>query len=140
MGSVPECAPDRGGPSSRDDASRGANVSPPSGRRYISLRGRDAFRRVLGRGRRRSNGGVVVIVAEGSPGPPRVGVVAGKKRVGGAVQRNRVRRRLREACMRVSLRDGHDYVVIGSREVIEVPFGVVEEWLRRAVDAETASE
>lgn len=77
-------------------------------------------------------------MASGSPGPPRVGVVAGKKRLGGAVQRNRAKRRLREALVGVPLRDGHDYVVIASSTVLTAPFGEVAGWLRAAVDEETA--
>lgn len=80
---------------------------------------------------------MVVIVASGSPGPPRVGVVAGKKKVGGAVQRNRAKRRLREALVGIPLRDGHDYVVIASSTVLTAPFGEVERWLQGVMSEET---
>ena len=80
---------------------------------------------------------MVVIVASGSPGPPRVGVVAGKKKVGGAVQRNRAKRRLREALVGIPLRDGHDYVVIASSTVLTAPFSEVERWLQGAMSEET---
>jgi ribonuclease P protein component len=63
-------------------------------------------------------------------------VVAGAKKVGGAVQRNRAKRRLREALESVPLRSGHDYVIIASKRVLTAPFDDVEEWLRRAVDEE----
>ncbi len=57
-------------------------------------------------------------------GPPRVGFTVSKK-VGGAVERNRVRRRLREI-VRLSaaepLRVGNDYVLIGRRAALELPF------------------
>lgn len=75
-------------------------------------------------------------MASGNAGPPRVGVVAGKKRIGGAVQRNRAKRRLREALVGVPLRDGHDYVVIASSTVLTAPFGEVVRWLRTAVGEE----
>src|SRR5829696_442847 len=57
-------------------------------------------------------------------GPVRVGFTVSKK-VGGAVERNRVRRRLREIvrlCAPESLRAGHDYVVIGRRAALSLPF------------------
>jgi ribonuclease P protein component len=58
------------------------------------------------------------------PGPPRVGFTVSKK-VGNAVERNRVRRRLREI-VRLSgsnrLRTGHDYVLIGRRDALGLPF------------------
>jgi ribonuclease P protein component len=57
-------------------------------------------------------------------GPVRVGFTVSKK-VGGAVERNRVRRRLREV-VRLSpagcLRGGHDYVLIGRRAALSLPF------------------
>jgi ribonuclease P protein component len=57
-------------------------------------------------------------------GPARVGFTV-SKRVGNAVERNRVRRRLREI-VRLSaserLRAGHDYVLIGRRGALSLPF------------------
>jgi ribonuclease P protein component len=57
-------------------------------------------------------------------GPVRVGFTVSKK-VGNSVERNRVRRRLREM-VRLSdearLRPGHDYVLIGRRAALELPF------------------
>jgi len=57
-------------------------------------------------------------------GPPRVGFTVSKK-VGGAVERNRVRRRLREVVRlsdAASLRRGNDYVLVGRRPALELPF------------------
>lgn len=57
-------------------------------------------------------------------GPVRVGFTVSKK-VGGAVERNRVRRRLRaivRLCAAGSLRTGHDYVLIGRRAALSRPF------------------
>lgn len=115
-----------------------ASASRPEGRLYVSLRGRSEFERVFREGRRRRSGGIVIIVTPGSPGRPRVGLVAGAKKVGGAVQRNQAKRRLREALANVRLRDGHDYVIIASREVLGVPLGRLEEWLQACVDEETS--
>ncbi len=57
-------------------------------------------------------------------GPARFGFTVSKK-VGNAVERNRVRRRLREI-VRLSdgkrLRSGHDYVLIGRRAALQLPF------------------
>ena len=57
-------------------------------------------------------------------GPARFGFTISKK-VGNAVERNRVRRRLREI-VRLSaagrLRAGHDYVLIGRRAALNLPF------------------
>ena len=57
-------------------------------------------------------------------GPVRFGFTVSRK-VGNAVERNRVRRRLREI-VRLSdakrMRRGHDYVLIGRRAALELPF------------------
>ena len=58
-------------------------------------------------------------------GPVRIGFTVSRQ-VGNAVERNRVRRRLREM-VRLSqgggMHDGHDYVLIGRRAALAVPFG-----------------
>jgi ribonuclease P protein component len=62
-------------------------------------------------------------------------VIAGKQ-VGGAVERNRARRRLREAVARVRLRSGSDYVLIADRSVNEAGFPGLVGWVREAVEVE----
>jgi len=60
----------------------------------------------------------------GDDDPPRVGFTVSKK-VGDAVERNRVRRRLREV-VRLSaaerMRAGTDYVLVGRRAALDLPF------------------
>jgi len=67
--------------------------------------------------------------AEG--GPIRVGFTVSKK-VGTAVERNRVRRRLKDVVKRWAagrLQSGHDYVLIGRRATLQLPFDrLVEEF------------
>jgi ribonuclease P protein component len=56
--------------------------------------------------------------------PPRFGFTASKK-VGNAVERNRVRRRLREMVRltaALAAEAGHDYVLIGRRTALHAPF------------------
>jgi|SRR5947209_8192285 len=62
--------------------------------------------------------------ARGDAAPPRFGFTVSKK-VGNAVERNRVRRRLREivrAHAALLAQDGHDYVLIGRRAALLAPF------------------
>jgi ribonuclease P protein component len=68
-------------------------------------------------------------------GPVRVGFTVSKK-VGNAVERNRVRRRLREVVRltrHAPLRPGHDYVLIGRRAALELPFERLVEDFTRAL-------
>jgi ribonuclease P protein component len=78
-------------------------------------------------------GGVTVVAAVGGPHSPLVGVLAGKA-VGGAVRRNRAKRRLREALARAPLRGDRDYLVIAGETVATAPFGVVAGWVETAVE------
>jgi ribonuclease P protein component len=68
-------------------------------------------------------------------GAVRVGFTATKK-VGNAVERNRIRRRLREL-VRLSgdgvLKPGHDYVLVGRRAALNIPFGKMADELARAL-------
>jgi ribonuclease P protein component len=68
-------------------------------------------------------------------GPVRVGFTVSKK-AGGAVERNRIRRRLREVVRLSSpsrMRPGHDYVLIGRRAALGAPFGRIKEEFERAL-------
>jgi ribonuclease P protein component len=75
------------------------------------------------RGRRRSDDGA-----------PRATVVAGKS-VGNAVQRNRVKRRLRAALGHTPVPAGFDLIVIGRAAAAEAPFAAVRRDLATAVAA-----
>jgi ribonuclease P protein component len=68
-------------------------------------------------------------------GAPRVGFTVSKK-VGNAVERNRVRRRLRELIRlapRTALSAGHDYVLIGRRAALKAAFDAMMEELTGAL-------
>lgn len=65
----------------------------------------------------------------GDSGPARFGFTVSKK-VGNAVERNRVRRRLREVVRLAGsnrIRAGHDYVLVGRRGALKVPFAQIAE-------------
>lgn len=82
-------------------------------RRRLSRSGE--FERVYREGRSHASRHLVVYAfprAEGDP-EPRLGLSVGRK-LGGAVDRNRVKRQLRDAFWKnaESLKDGHDFVIV----------------------------
>jgi ribonuclease P protein component len=120
-----------------DDARRAAGPSPPWGR----LRRRAEFQRVS-RGRRaqapsftlQANARAVADAPAAEAARPRVGFTVTKK-VGDAVERNRIRRRLKEALRRagaVAPSPGHDYVVMARREALTRPFAALIADIERA--------
>ncbi len=99
-----------------------------------TLKKRADFLRVRAAGRRWAAAGLVLQMRErGDEDPMQVGYTVSKK-VGNAVERNRVRRRLR-AVVRESLepRSGRDYVVIGRRAALTRDWKALTGDLRAAV-------
>ena len=69
------------------------------------------------------------------PGPIRIGFTVTRKN-GNAPERNRIRRRLREAVRRidaVAMRPHHDYVLVGRRAALTADFNAMIEDLRSAL-------
>lgn len=75
---------------------------------------------------------MTVVAVPGATGRVRVGLVVGR-RVGKAVVRNRVKRRLRAALADIGPAPGHDYVIVAARPVAEAPFPKVVGWLKAAL-------
>jgi ribonuclease P protein component len=75
------------------------------------------------------------LLERGDDGPPRFGITVTRK-AGNAVERNRIRRRLREA-VRVHAGDdmapGTDYVIVGRRDILDAPFGALKDELSRRI-------
>jgi len=115
--------------SSNGGAARGASGSPPR-----SLTGRRRFSEVFATGTWRRQEGITVIVARDERAPE-VGIVASKRRVGSAVDRNRAKRRIRAALGHVTLSEG-SYIVVASRRVLTAPFGELVGWLETAMEEE----
>jgi ribonuclease P protein component len=73
---------------------------------------------------------------------PRIGFTATRK-IGGAVERNRIRRRLKEAVRltkALEARDDHDYVLVARRAALRKPFDLLCDELRRAFAAAHAGK
>lgn len=99
------------------------------------LRQRSEFLAVATGAKAPASGFVLQALDRREDGPVRVGFTVSRK-VGNAVERNRVRRRLREM-VRLSpldrMRNGYDYVLIGRRAALELPFDRMVEDLGRTL-------
>jgi ribonuclease P protein component len=111
----------------------GTGTSAP--KNCARLKKRAEFLAVRAGEKRRGPLFLMEVLARGDDGPPRVGYTVTKK-VGNAVVRNRVRRRLREAVRLHAAGDmtaGNDYVVVGRGEILTVPFDRLAAELSRRV-------
>ena len=80
---------------------------------------------------------LVEVLDRGDGGAARVGYTVTKK-VGNAVVRNRIRRRLKEAVRTHAADDmapGRDYVIVGREDVLSAPFGSLATELSRRIRA-----
>ena len=108
------------------------STGPPDQARRLS--GATVFNEVLRYGRRTRRGGITLVSYRRDGGPPRIGLVVGR-RVGGAVVRNRAKRRLRATLREVTLAEATDYVVIATPVVVTAPFQELCGWVREAISS-----
>ena len=99
------------------------------------LRQRADFLAAATGGRAPASGFVLQALDRREDGPVRVGFTVSKK-VGNSAERNRVRRRLREVVRlapQAPMRPGYDYVLIGRRTALDLPFDRLIEDFARAL-------
>jgi ribonuclease P protein component len=102
---------------------------------------RSEFLAVRGGTKRRGPLFLLEVLERGDEEAPRVGFTVTKK-AGNAVQRNRIRRRLREAVRRqaAGMTHGNDYVIVGRSDLLTARFSDIEaELSRRLRGGKTAS-
>ena len=86
---------------------------------------RPEFERVYDNGRRLRGRFMMLFVLPGETGGRRLGVAATRK-IGSAVERNRIKRRVREIFRRRPVDGRHDVVVVPRREMLDAPFDSLE--------------
>lgn len=130
MDSGTACEPAPAGLLSASAVARDVSASPSE---RVTLRRAADYRRILSSGRRARRGSVTVVGMSNDTTSTRYGLVVGRG-VGNAVERNRVKRRLRHALETVPLEQGMDYVIIADRKVLEAGFSDLERWLGAAAE------
>lgn len=85
------------------------------------------FRRLYAKGKSAATGSIVLYIRRNGRKGNRLGLTVSTK-VGKAVVRNRVRRRLREVYRHHSegVREGWDIVIVARKKAANVPYGVLE--------------
>ena len=83
----------------------------------------EQFRQAYREGTRIANERIIIHARAGGVGPARVGIAV-RRQLGGAVQRNRVKRRLREASARAcqALPYGMDVVIVPRAQAVNASF------------------
>jgi ribonuclease P protein component len=112
-----------------------AAAGKPKGQSPERLLKRAQFLAVRRGEKRRGRLFLVEALDRGDTGAPRVGYTVTKK-VGNAVVRNRIRRRLKEAVRVHAAADmapGNDYVIVGRVEALTAPFGQIRTELSRRI-------
>jgi ribonuclease P protein component len=89
------------------------------------IRRRGEFQQVYDRGTRVGSRYITIFVLANALGVNRLGIAATKK-LGGAVQRNRAKRLIREVFRRNKVAQGFDIVVIPKRELLDASLTVLE--------------
>jgi ribonuclease P protein component len=94
-------------------------------RGHERIRRRSEFKQVYEKGIRVHGRYATIFVLPNSQGVGRLGIAATKK-LGGAVQRNRAKRLIREVFRRNKIAPGHDVVVVPRRELLAASLTAIE--------------
>jgi ribonuclease P protein component len=94
-------------------------------RREQRIRRRAEYQQIYDRGTRIRSRYSTVFIAPNDKGITRLGIAATRK-LGGAVERNRAKRLIREVFRRNTLAQGFDIVVIPKRELLDASLTLLE--------------
>jgi len=94
-----------------------------------SLKENRDFKRLYHRGRTVVGSCMVLYTQPNRLGRNRLGITASTK-VGGAVQRNRARRRLKESFRALGLKQGFDIVIVARSRAVTAPYDEIRKEMR----------
>lgn len=125
------------------DERRGRMASETHERTVGRLKSRPQFLAVQGGEKRKGRYVLVEVLDRNDPeAPARVGFTVTKKQ-GNAVERNRMRRRIKEA-VRLSagfaMKPGHDYVIVARRDVLSASFEQLADTIRDRIENRSKTE
>ena len=102
-------------------------------KRAVSIKENYEFRRLYQRGKSAVAPAMVVYCLRNRSGASRLGITVSTK-LGKAVVRNRIKRRLREVyrLSLPSLRPGYDVVIVGRSRALDLPFSRLTETFQRS--------
>jgi ribonuclease P protein component len=95
----------------------------------VSLKENRDFRRLYHRGQTVVGTCMVLYTQPNRQDINRLGITASTK-VGGAVQRNRAKRRLKESFRTMGLKNGFDIVIVARTRVVTAPFDMIQKEMR----------
>lgn len=111
----------------------GSVTAPASFRPTERVRRRDEYQRAYNQGRKlHSRFGTLFVIPNGTAAA-RLGIAATRK-LGGAVERNRAKRLIRDVFRRNKIAPGFDIVVIPKRAILEVTQSAFETEFRRLLE------
>jgi ribonuclease P protein component len=108
----------------------------PRFRPHERIRRRAEFQAIYERGARMHGRYATVFVLPNQGAEGRLGIAATKK-LGGAVQRNRAKRLIREVFRRNKIAPGFDVVVVPKRELLDASLTALEADYRNTLDRRT---
>jgi ribonuclease P protein component len=113
-----------------------ATSDEPGAERFARLKKRADFQRTAKGSRFHTRAFSMQMAPQDAGSPARFGLTVTRK-TGNSVERNRMRRRLREALRlggALKAQPGHDYVIVARRDLLSEPFTGLRDELTRAFD------
>ncbi len=99
-----------------------------------TLKKNNEFRNVFSTGNRKTGRYVILYMLPGKQEKNRVGIIV-KKNIGNAVQRNKIRRRLREVWWKRcnQLMSGYDIIILARKNILQARFKEIETEIEKLI-------